>query len=391
MSSEDSYMGECYINRLPTELLAAILEEHSVLELRAPFIDSQVCSWWHEATKHWPRVWSYITMRSITEHGVPFHQFKVILDRSGDSPLHVNLEYPYPSLLLGISSIMLFQSPTITRIQALLLKGWLPGHIRVMEGMPNLRILQLIRCYWGGTIVFQLGTKSFPLLDELVVHRLGSLPHVALGSPVLLRKISFYNIEHYKWVKILAACRGTLVDVFLSHCRLPPPARIHLPNLKFLALSDMGNFRNDIVAPGLITLHEYLERPAPPEFPFTFSSITEYACRVDSPSEVDETLLAEGVLPDLERFVLWGTWLRTREILRELVSHPDAVPKLKTIELAREDGGDLSDNEWAKLERLVVHTPLSAVLRRQISSRASYPFSPVCGSSVIGFISLYHH
>ena len=379
-------MGECYINRLPIELLAAIFEEHSVLELRAPFIDSQVCSRWHETTQHWPRVWSYITMRSPTEHGVPISQFKAILERSGDTPLHVNLEYLHSAILLGISSMMLFQRPVITRIQTLLLKGRLPGDLRVMEGMPNLRILQLMKCYWGGPVEFLLGTKNFPLLDELVVHCVELLPHAALGSPVLLRTISFYGVAHMEWVNILLECRQTLVEVFLGHCRLPPPAQIHLPNLKFLALSNMLNFRNHIVAPGLLTFHEQLEHLAPLTLPFTFSSITEYACRVHSPFAGDETLLAEGVFPNLERFVLWDRWSGIRDVLWELVTHPHAVPKLNAIELVTESGLDLSDNQWAELERLVVHTPLSSALKRRIDSRDSYAhlrFSLVRGTLVI--------
>ena len=397
MLSKDSSIGECYINRLPIELLAAIFEEHSVLDLRAPFIDSQVCSRWHETIQHWPRVWSYITMRSTTEHGVPINQFKAILERSGDTPLHVNLEYPLSAIPLRVNSMMLFQRPAITRIQTLLLKGWLPDDIRVMEGMPNLRTLQLINVYWGGTIEFLFGTKSFPLLDELVVHRTELLPRVALGSPILLRTISFYYIDHTEWVKILAACRETLVEVFLWRCRLPPPAQIHLPNLKFLALSHMLNFRNDIVAPGLVIFHErleHLEHLVPLKFPFTFSSITEYVCRVSSPFVGDETLLAEGIFPNLERFVLWGTWLRIREVLWELVSHPNAVPKLNTIELVTENGQDLSDNQWAELEKLVVHTPLSSALKRGTDSMPSYahlrfPWYVVHRSS--RFIYLNHH
>ena len=375
-------MEECYINRLPIELLAAIFEEHSVLELRGPFIDSRVCSRWHETTQHWPIVWSYITMRSTTEHGVPINQFKAILERSGDTPLHVNLEYPLSAIPLGISSMMLFQRPAITRIQTLLLKGWLPDDLRVMEGIPNLRILQLMKCYWRGTVGFLLGTKSFPLLDELVVHCVELLPHVALGSPVLLRTISLYGVGHMEWVNILSECRETLVEVFLCHCRLPPPAQIHLPNLKFLALSNMLNFRNHIVAPGLITFHEQLEHLAPLTLPFTFSSITEYACRVHSPFVGDEPLLAEGVFPNLERFVLWDRWSGIRDVLWELVTHPHAVPKLNTIKLVMENGQDLSENQWAELERLVVHTPLSSALKRRIDSRDSY--AQLCFSLVRG-------
>ena len=73
-----------------------------------------------------------------------------------------------------------------------------------MGGMPNLRILQLIACDWGGSIKFQLHAKSFPLLDKLVVHHLGLLPHVALGPPVSLRTISFCYVEDLEWVKILS-------------------------------------------------------------------------------------------------------------------------------------------------------------------------------------------
>ena len=115
----------------------------------------------------------------------------------------------------------------------------------------NLRILQFMACYWGGVIKFRLGAKSFPRLDELVVHNMGFLPPVAVGSPVLLRTVSFYDINHAEWFKILSECRETLVEVFLYRCRLPPQAQIHLPKLKFLALSNMLNFQNDIVAPGL--------------------------------------------------------------------------------------------------------------------------------------------
>ena len=389
MSFKDASIGECYINRLPIELLAAILEEHSVLELRAPFIDSQVCRRWHETTLHWPRVWSYITMHSVTQHQMPINQFQVILERSRDSPLHVDLKYPSRTTLRGDSTILLFQRPTITRIQVLLLTGCLPHDIREMEGMPNLRILQLRQCDWGGTINFQLHAKGFPLLDQLVVYHQHLLPQMALSSPVPLRTISFGHVGGLEWVKILSECRKTLVEVFLWGCRLPPPAQIHLPNLKFLALCDMLNFQNDIVAPGLITFHERLGNIAPgpvyttlghiapPKVPFAFPSITEYACQMTSLSIGDVPLLAERVLPELERFVLWGTWSGIRGVLRELVSHLHVVPKLQTIELAAYYGEDLNDVEdlsggqWADLEKLVVHTRLSSVLKRRTDSGAS--------------------
>ena len=386
MPSKDASMGECYISRLPIELLAVILEEHSVLELQAPFIDSQVCRRWHEATRIWPRVWSYITMRLMAEDEIPIKPFKAILERSGNSLLHVNLYYPDSFTLPGTNAKLLFQPPTIARIQILLLKGRAPVDISWTEDMPNLRILQLKDCYWGGSNTLLLGAKSFPLLDELVLHRTRFLPSVALGSPVLLRTISFYCIRNMGWVKILSECRETLVEVFLSGCSLPPPARIHLPNLKFLALSHMLDFRNDIIAPCLITFHEYLEHLAPLKLPFTFSSITEYACQLTSPSIGDEPLLAERVLPELERFVLWGTWSGIRGVLRELVSHLHALPKLNTIELAVDDGENLSDTQWAELEKLVVDTPLSSILKRPTDSEASYTclcFSLVRGLPVI--------
>ena len=382
----DAAIETCYINRLPIELLAAILEEHSVLELHAPFIDSQVCRRWHEATQLWPRVWSYITIRSVTQHKMPINRFKLILKRSRDSPLHVNLEYPYFDTVQEYSAIMLFQRPTIARIQVLLLKGRLPREIREMEGMPNLRVLQLIECDWGGTIKFLLHAKSFPLLDKLVVHHMGLLPRVAPRAPIRLRTISFCYVEHLEWVKILSECRETLVEVYLWGCRLPPPAQIYLPNLKFLVLSNMLNFRNEIIAPGLVTFHEHLEHLAPLKLPFTFSSITEYACQMTSPSIGDEPLLAERVLPELERFVMWGTWSGIREVLRGMVSHLHAVPKLNTIELATDNGANLSDTQWAELEKLVVHTPLSSILKRRTDSRVYYAglcFPLVCGSSVI--------
>ena len=383
MPLNDAFMGECHINRLPIELLAAIIEEHSVLELRAPFIDSQVCSRWHATTRLWPRVWSYITMRSITEHRIPMNQFRVILERSGASPLHVNLEYP--DVGVGISSMMLFQRATITRIQVLLLEGMLPGDIRVMKGMPNLRILQFMACYWGGVIKFRLGAESFPRLDELVVHNMGFLPPVAVGSPVLLRTVSFYDINHAEWFKILSECRETLVEVFLYRCRLSPQAQIHLPKLKFLALSNMLNFRNDIVAPGLNIFHEHLTRLAPLKLPFSFSLITEYACRVSYTFLSDGARLAERVFPNLERFILWGTWRIIWEVLWQLASHPYAVPNLNTIELVMENGQELSGTQWEELEKLFVHTPLSSVLKRRVDSRAPYArlhLAQVRGSSV---------
>lgn len=164
---ENTPVGECYIDRLPFELLAAILEEHSALELRAPFVDSQVCRRWHETTQFWPKAWSYITMRSITEHKIPLNRLKTLLERSRDRPLHVNLEY-LGSALVEPNIPLLFQRPAITRIQTLFLKGSLPDEIPIVESMPNLRILQLIQCDCSIPNKFSLGTKSFPLLDELV-------------------------------------------------------------------------------------------------------------------------------------------------------------------------------------------------------------------------------
>jgi len=370
MPTENPPTGECYINRLPVELLAAILEEHSVLELWAPFIDSQVCRRWHEITHLWPRVWSYITMRS-TKQGVPLNQFKTLLERSCDSPLHVNLEYlGFP--LMKPSIVLLFQRPAITRIQKLFLYGWLPDQIQIAEGMPNLRTLQFKRCDRATTSKFLLGTKSFPLLDEFVAHGTPYLPDVVRRTPARLRTISFSFIRRMEWAQILLECRETLVNVTLHRCTPPRPAQIHLPNLKFLALSHMGDFRNDIVAPGLITFHERLVHIDPLKLPFTFSSITEYACKGTHPSVGDEPLLGERILPKLERLVLWATWEGIREVLWKLASHPYPVPKLNTIELATTDGQNLSRVQWAELEKLFVHTPLSSILERQTGSRASY-------------------
>ena len=382
---ENTPVGECYINRLPFELLAAILEEHSVLELRAPFVDSQVCRRWHETTQFWPKAWSYITLRSIAEPEIPLHRLKTLLERSRDSPLHVNLEY-LGSALIKLNITLLFQRPAITRIQKLFLEGSLPDEILAVESMPNLRILQLIRCGYSMPRQFSLGAKCFPLLDELVAHGTLYLPYVERGTPVLLRIISFSCIISMRWAEFLLKCRMTLVEVFLYRCRIPTPAQIHLPNLKFLALDHMGDFRNDIVAPSLITFHERLSHLSPLKLPFTFPSITEYACQITYPFVGDEPLLGERILPKLERLVLWGDWEGIKEVLWNLVSYPHAVPKLNTIELATEDGQDLMGVQWAELEKLFTHTPLSSFLERRTGSRASYAplrFSLVRYSSAV--------
>jgi len=387
MPSENATTGECYINRLPVELLAAILEEHSVLELLAPFINSQVCRRWHETTRRWPRVWSYITISLTGRDKMSLNRIKTLLERSCDSPLHVNLVYTSYSLMKP-SILLLLQHPVITRIQRLFLFGWLPDEIQMVDSMPNLRTLQLNLCNALVAPKFLLGTKGFPLLDELVAHDIWNLPYVVPGTPVLLRTISFSCVPHMEWAKILLECRETLVEVFLYRCTPPPPAQIHLPNLKFLALSDMGNFRNDIVAPGLITFHEHRVHFDPLKPPFTFSSITEYACIGTHPSVGDRPLWGEHVLPKLERLVLWGPYEGINKVLWELVSHPHSVPKLNTIELANADEQDLSRNQWAELERLLVHTPLSSILERRNGSRASYApirFSLVRGSSAVVF------
>jgi hypothetical protein len=367
-SGNAASIGGCYIDRLPIELLAAILEEHSVQEAGAPFIDSQVCHRWHETAQRWPRAWSYITIRSITdtEYEKPLNRVKTMLERSCDRPLHLYLHYSHS--MSGPITMLLFQRPAITRIQTLLLMGSLPDTIRMMEGIPNLRSLQLWQCIWRGDIKFRLGTENFPLLDELVAHFAWSLPHLAVRSPVLLRKIYFSYIDDVMWAKILSGCRETLVEVSLSDCVLPPPSQIHLPKLKFLALSNMLDFRNNIVAPGLITFleHEPLDPLDPLKLPHTFSSVTEYAHRGPCTPMGDEPRLEEHVLPKLERLALRSTWEGIREVLWRLVSYPHAVPKLNTIRLATEDGDDLSDAQWAELEKLFAHTPLSSTLKRRI-------------------------
>jgi len=369
LPSANATMGECYINRLPVELLAAILEEHCVLEVWAPFIDSQVCRRWHETTRRWPRVWSYITMRS--RHKPSLNRIKTLLKRSCDSPLHVNLDnFGFPPMKHSI--ILLFQCPVITRIQRLFLAGSLPSEIQIVGSMPSLRTLQFKKCNRAVAPKFLLGTKGFPLLDELVAHGTLSLPEVAHSAPVLLRTISFSFLRYTEWVKILLECRETLVEVFLEYCTPPPPAQIHLPNLKFLALSYMGVFRNDIVAPSLITFHEAPVQFDPPKLPFTFSSITEYAYQGYQFSVGDWPLWGEHILPKLERLVLWGPCEEISKVLWTLVSHPHSVPKLNTIELAKTTGHDLSHDQWAELEGLFVHTPLSSILERRTGSRASY-------------------
>ena len=391
MPPDNASIGKCYIDRLPIELLAAILEEHSVQEPQAPFIDSQVCRRWHETTQIWTILWSRITINSITEHGVTLNRVKTMLERSGNSPLHVNLDYYRRMYNSEPITMFLFQSPAITRIQNLFIEESLPVALQMGAGMPNLRSLQLSKCSWSGIMKLQLGTESFPLLEELVAHTMWSLPHVTLGSPVPLRTNSFSYVRDVEWAKILSECRETLVEVFLYYCILPPPAQIHLPNLKFLALSNMIGFRNDIVAPSLTTFHESPDRPDPLQLPFTFSSITEYACQGTYPSVDDEPFLEERVLPKLERLAFRGAWKGIKEVLSKLVSHPHAVPKLKTIKLAMEDGEDLNDSQWAELEKLFAHTPLSSTLKRKTNSKAPYAplcLSLVCDSSVVAIYIL---
>lgn len=364
-------MGECYINRLPVELLAAILEEHSVQEQWAPFIDSQVCRRWCETIKLWPRVWSYITVRSINERQISLiNRVKTFLERSCDSPLHIDLEYSSWVADSGPSAVI-FQLPTSTRIQNLILKGPLPDAIWMVDGMPNLRSLELRQCDWRRTM-FQLGAEKFPLLDEFVARGMWSIPSMVMGSPVLLRTLSFSYIRHMEWANILSECRETLVEVLLDRCGLPPPTQIHLPRLRFLALSNMLDFRNDIVAPGLTTFHERPDRLDSLKLPFNFSSITEYACQGGF-SSVDDEPFSEGrVLANLERLALWGTWRGIRGVMWKLVSYPQAAPKLSAIELAAEDGDDLDNVQWAELENLFANTPLSSTLKRRTDSRASY-------------------
>jgi hypothetical protein len=89
----------------------------------------------------------------------------------------------------------------------------------------------------------------------------------------------------------------------------------------------MRDFRNDIVAPRLITFHERLAHLDPIKMPFAFSSITEYACQGSFPSADDEPLLGECVLPKLERLVLWGTWEGIGEVLWNLLAHQHYRPK----------------------------------------------------------------
>ena len=369
---------ECYINRLPVELLAAILEEHSVQEEWAPLIASQVCRRWRETTQLWPRVWSYITVRSINERLITFtNRVKTFLERSRDSPLHIE----YFSWVAKPSTVI-FQLPTIIRIQNLILEGPLPDAVWMENGMPNLRSLELRQCDWRRTM-FQLGAEKFPLLDEFVARGMWSIPSMVMGSPALLRTLSFSYIRHMEWVNILSECRETLVEVLLHRCGLPPPTQIHLPKLRFLALSNMLDFRSDIVAPGLTTFHERHDRLDSLKLPFNFSSITEYACQGGFPSVDDEPFSEGRVLANLERLALWGTWRGIRGVMWKLVSYPKAVPKLSAIELAAEDGDDLDDVQWAELENLFANTPLSSTLKRRTDSRASYVplrFSLVRGS-----------
>ena len=382
--SDNTYIGECYISRLPVELLAAILEEHSVQEQWAPFIDSQVCRRWHETTQLWPRVWSYITMHLISGRRIPVNRVKTFVKRSCDSPLHIDLEYSSWVADSGLSTL-LFQRPTVIRIQNLILKGSLPDIVWKVDSMPNLRSLELRQCDWKRDM-FQLGAESFPLLDEFVARGMWSIPSMVMGSPTLLRTISFSYIRHTEWAKIISECRETLVEVLLDRCGLPPPAQVHLPNLRFLALSNMLDFRNDIVAPGLTTFHERPDHLDSLKLPFTFSSMTEYACQGSYPSVDDEPFLEGRTLPNLERLALRGTWKGIREVMWKLVSHPQAIPKLSAIELAAENGEDLSDSQWAELENLFANTPLSSTLKRRTETRASYVplrFSLVCGSPVV--------
>ena len=385
MPSEDAPTGECYINRLPVELLVAILEEHSVLELSAPFIDSQVCRRWHETTHLWPRVWSYITIRS-TRQELPLNRIKTLLERSCDSPLHVNLEYiGWP--LMKPSILLLLQHPVITRIQTLLLYFSLPDEIQMVGSMPNLRTLQLRQCESSVPTRLPLNIKMFPLLDELVIEAAMGFGYPVQATPLLLRTISLSRVSTIQWAELLLECRETLVEVSLHRCTPPPPAQIHLPNLKFLSLSYMRDSRNGIVAPSLITFHERFAHFDPLKPPSTFSSITEYACKGDFPSVGDAPPWGERVLPRLERLVLWGKGEGTRKVLCGLVSHPHSVPKLKTIGLARADGQDLSHDQWAELEELFAHTPLSSTLERRTGSRASYApprFFVVRDSSAVG-------
>lgn len=330
-----------HINDLPIEVLGIVIEEHALIEWRAPIIDSAVAQHWRAAALSCPRVWSHIVLEddTMSEAGI-----SLWLERAG-----ATLQPTIGSFrTTGATGLLLEQSH---RFKSLFYRGVLP--VLYSISFPNLQHLSILALGDGRLDAINRG-QPFTTLHTLrldgfdsLKFNLKSFSH--FGS---LHALYLHDING-PWQSVVRGCADSLITLMLDACHgTAQQGPIHLPRLRNLSIRRVSGLR--LVQLEAPVLERFTEGRSPGlrvveglESLF-YSTVTEYGsykCETD----LDDI----RPFPNISTLALRESFHTISWILQGLLDPKDYLPPLRMIEIRNNVRRPFSAAQRSELEELV--------------------------------------
>ena len=369
---------EVHINDLPVEVLGIVIEEHALLEWRAPIIDGAVARHWRAAALFCPRVWSHIVLEdyNMGEAGM-----RLWLERAGTT-----LQPKIGTFrTTGATGLLLEQSH---RFKSLFYYGVLP--VLYPISCPNLQDLTILALGDGRLDSINCG-QTFPSLRTMRLDGFDSLKYnpKSVSNFGSLQTLCLHDITG-PWQSILRGCADSLVTLMLDVCHGTVQEQpIHLPRLRTLSVRRVSGLKLlQMETPVLERFHEGRSqglRDVEGRESLLYNTVTEYG------SYKHGTDLNDLIpFPNISTLALRETFQTTSRILQNLLSERDCLPALRMIGIRDDIRRPFSAEQHFKLEDLVALLKASRpnpieVIYSNTSSRPAMPmyFAQVCASIII--------
>lgn len=369
---------KAHINDLPVEVLGIVIEEHALLEWKAPITDGAVARHWRAAALSCPRVWSHIVLEddSMSEAGM-----RLWLERAG-----TNLQPKIGSFrTTGATGLLLGQSH---RFKSLFYRGVLP--VLYPISFPNLQDLTILALGDGRLDSVNRG-QSFPSLRTMRLDGFDNLKYNLKPTSTFrsLQALYLHDITG-PWQSILRECANSLVTLMLEACHgIAQQQPIHLPELRTLSVRRMSGLRLlQLETPVLERFHEGRSqglRDVEALDTLLYTTVIEYG------SYKHDTDLSDLIpFPNISTLALRETFQTISKILQILLSEQDFLPALRMIGIRDNIRRPFSVEQYSKLEDLVKllkasrPNPIEVIYTNTSSSLAApMYFAQVCTNTVL--------